>query len=141
MQWYTSVYLQMLAGMSGVVANAWWKYGIGEGGDYVREGGVIDIDGKQTLSKRLKVGLVIFDEIENGNVVYFNKLVQICEDKGIAARATVSKSLDSLFDKGILCSSMVEMDNRWTKQIRFTNEGKKFFKHIRKELKKMEIDA
>jgi DNA-binding PadR family transcriptional regulator len=102
------------------------------------QGGMtMDVDGTLKLSKRLSIGLVIFDEIEKGNKVYFNNLVDLCKEKGIASRATVSLALDSLYDSGILRSKMEESDGYWKKYIHLTNEGSRLFKRISAELKEM----
>ena len=94
----------------------------------------MDIDGTIKLSKRLSVGLEIFESIKREESVHFNKLVEICKNKGIASRKTVSTSLDSMYDQGILTSKMVESNGRWTKQIYLTNEGTKLFTKIKKKL-------
>jgi len=108
-------------------------------GDIMREEPTMDIDGKLKLSKRLNVGLEIFELTKKEERIYFNKLVEICDRKGIASRATVSKALDPLFDRGLLHSEMVKVDGRWTKQLELTGEGTKFFTKIRKSLEKQGI--
>ena len=102
----------------------------------MQNGEVIDIEANARLSKRLNVGLVILEYADKGESLYFNKLVKICTERGIACRATVSGSLDSLFDRGHLRSKMVEVNGRWTKHIFLSNEGKKFFTNIYKDLRK-----
>lgn len=62
------------------------------------------------------------------NGIGFNELVNGL--KGRASRVTISKSLDSLFDMGLLTSEWALADGKWRKIISTSNESRDIIDHM-----------
>jgi hypothetical protein len=89
----------------------------------------------ELLSKELVVARVIYAaEFENDpEPMFFNRLVSILESKHLASRATVSKSLDMLFDQGILKADWQKRpDGKYVRGLEIAGEAKKFIEAIYK---------
>jgi hypothetical protein len=85
------------------------------------------------LSKELVVARVIYAaQVEKDpEPMYFNRLVSILDKKGLASRATVSKSLDMLFDQGILKAEWHKRsDGKYVRALEVAGEAQKFIDAI-----------
>ncbi len=91
---------------------------------------------EKLLSKELLVASEIYrlSEIENEEV-YFSKLVDILSEKRKASSATINKSMDILFDLGMIYAEWGKLKNgRWARILRIAGESKEFIKGIYKEI-------
>jgi len=90
---------------------------------------------EQLLSKELIVASEIYrlSEIENTKV-YFTKLVDILSKKRKASAATINKSMDILFDLGMIYADWEKLENgRWARVLKIAGESKDFIKGIYEE--------
>ena len=91
---------------------------------------------EEILSKELIVASAIYKltEVEKEEV-YFSKLVEILSKEGKASSATINKSMDILFDLGMIYAEWKKLENgRWARVIRIAGESKEFIKGIYKEI-------
>ena len=94
------------------------------------------VEKEKLLSKELLVASEIYrlSEIENEEV-YFSKLVDILSKKGKASSATINKSMDILFDLGMIYAEWGKLKNgRWARIIKIAGESKEFIKGLYKEI-------
>ena len=78
------------------------------------------------LSTDLKVCYYIykFNDIE-GKKIWFSKLVETFND---ASRSTISKSIDKLFDLGMIDGKWEKAEGKWTRVFKISGEAKDFVK-------------
>lgn len=81
------------------------------------------------LSYDLKICSVIYEyEHEKHEKVWFSKLVDVLE--GEMSRATVSKTIDKLFDLGIIDGTWEKVDGKWTRVFKIAGEAEDFIRTI-----------
>jgi len=82
------------------------------------------------LSNELRVATEIHAAtVEGKEPVHFNSLVARLKD--VMARATVSRSLDMLFDQGVVKAEWVQRaDGRHVRQLSIAGENQEFVKRI-----------
>jgi len=77
------------------------------------------------LSKDLIVAMEIYKYSDNKTgreePIFFSKLVVNLEGK--VSRSTISKSIDRLFDLGIIDGSWEKVDSRWTRVFKISGEA------------------
>ena len=90
------------------------------------------------LSKELIVASTIYKLTEEeGNEVYFSKLVQELEKEKRVSKTTINKSLDILFDLGMIYADWKKLSNgKWARVIRIAGESKAFIRKIYEEIYK-----
>lgn len=90
---------------------------------------VVDKERKSPLSNDFKVAAEIYHCQINGQLVWYTKLVSLLE--GEISKNTVSKSLDTLFDWGIVKSEYGETENgRAGKLLMITNESEPIIRDL-----------
>ena len=79
---------------------------------------------KNILSTPYIVATKIYelDEIE-GKLAYFSELVRLF--KGVLSPVTVSKSIDSLLDVGIITAKWEKSSGKWVRVFTVSNEARK----------------
>ena len=82
------------------------------------------------LSTDLKVCYVIYESEQRKDKIWFSKLVQILEKD--VSRGTISKSLDKLFDLGMIDGQWEKADGKWTRTFTITGEAKDFIRNVYK---------
>ncbi len=81
------------------------------------------------LSNDLKICSVIYEyEHVKHEKIWFSKLVGILE--GEISRATVSKTLDKLFDLGMIDGTWEKVEGKWTRVFRVTGEAEELIRTI-----------
>lgn len=90
----------------------------------------------EILSKELLVALEIYEATEKTKEpIHFNSLVD--RMAGRASRATVSRSLDMLFDQGIVRAEWItRKDGRYIRSLTIAGEARDFLKEIHKRIAK-----
>jgi DNA-binding transcriptional ArsR family regulator len=89
----------------------------------------------ELLSKELVVAREIYaaKATKDSEPMFFNRLVEILEKKHLASRATVSKSLDMLFDQGIVRADWMKRgDGKYVRALTIAGEAQKFVEAIYK---------
>lgn len=87
----------------------------------------------ELLSKELIVARAIYAaRVEKDpEPMYFNRLVGILEERKLASRATVSKSLDMLFDQGIVKADWQKRkDGKYVRALKIAGEAQSFVEAI-----------
>ena len=74
----------------------------------------------QVLSNDFLICLKIFEANQKGEKIWFSKLVEMM--RGKISLSTVSKSLDRLFDRGMVDGDWEKVDGRWTRTLKITGE-------------------
>lgn len=80
------------------------------------------------LSNDLKICYIIREYAEKGKKLYFTKLVE--ELKEDMSRTTASKTLNKLFDLGIIDGSWEKVDSKWTRVFRIAGEAEDLVEKI-----------
>ena len=91
---------------------------------------------ERLLSKELIVASEIYrlTEIEKEEV-YFSKLAKILSKEKKASSATINKSLDILFDLGMIYAEWGKLENgKWARLLKIAGESKDFIKRIYEEI-------
>lgn len=84
---------------------------------------------RDLLSKDLEVALEVYEsDKEKDEKIYLSKLVE--QLKGRVSRATISKSLDRLFDLGILNAQWEKSEGKWVRVFYVTGEATEFLKDM-----------
>ena len=87
------------------------------------------MDNWALLSPELKVCYVIYEFTNlKGKRIWFNKIVKILENE--ISRSSVSKSLDKLFDLGIIDGKWELADGKWSRSFNIAGEANEFVKSI-----------
>ena len=89
----------------------------------------------ELLSTELLVARTIFAAraTRDPEPMYFNRLAEILSKDGLASRATVSKSLDMLFDQGIVKADWQKRsDGKYVRSLTIAGEAQKFIEAIYK---------
>ncbi len=87
------------------------------------------------LSNELRVGVEIYRaNEERKEPIYFTSLTERMKD--VMSRATVSKSIDILFDLGMLRADWEMVEGTWARTLKIANEAKSFFKKLSDEVEK-----
>lgn len=88
----------------------------------------------ELLSNELRVGVEIFRANEElRKPVYFTLLVDQLKD--VMSRSTVSKSIDILFDLGMLRADWETINGNWARTLKIANEAKDFFQKMSDNVK------
>lgn len=84
----------------------------------------------ELLSPDLKVCSVIYEFSKvRKEKIWFNKIVRVLDND--VSRSTVSKSLDKLFDLGIIDGNWEKVNGRkWTRVFKIAGEANDFVKNI-----------
>lgn len=81
------------------------------------------------LSNDLKICTVVYEyDRVKGEKVWFSKLVKILE--GDMSRVTISKSLDKLFDLGMVDGNWEKVEGKWTRTFTVAGESEDLIKNI-----------
>ena len=80
------------------------------------------------LSADLKVCYFIYGAEQKNEKIWFSKLVKLL-DKDVS-RGTISKSIDKLFDLGMIDGQWEKVDGKWTRTFTVTGETKSFIRNI-----------
>lgn len=88
------------------------------------------------LSKELRIGVEIFRaNEERKEPIYFTSLTERMKEN-VMSRSTVSKSIDILFDLGMLRADWEMVEGTWARTLKIANEAKSFFKKLSDEVEK-----
>lgn len=88
----------------------------------------------ELLSNELRVGVEIFRANEElRKPVYFTLLVDQLKD--VMSRSTVSKSIDILFDLGMLRADWEMVNGNWARTLKIANEAKDFLQKMSDNVK------
>ena len=92
-----------------------------------------EMEGWKVLSLDMKICTLIYemDEVRDEKV-WLSKLVRMLE--GEAVRATVSKTVDRLFDLGIVDGEWEKVDGKWTRVLRIAGEAHEFVEAVAKSV-------
>ncbi|MCK5260545.1 MAG: hypothetical protein KAJ44_00015 [Thermoplasmatales archaeon] len=83
----------------------------------------------ELLSPELKACSVIYEFTQiKKEKIWFNKIVKILEKD--VSRSTISKSLDKLFDLGVIDGNWKKAEGKWTRVFNISGEAKDFVKSI-----------
>lgn len=91
---------------------------------------------EEVLSKDFQVCLKIYEFNHKGEDIWFSKLVR--EMEGMSAQSTISKSLDRLFDLGMIDGEWTTVDGRWTRTLKVTGEFTGFVDSLYNAMKSCE---
>ena len=84
--------------------------------------------GWEVLSPDLKVACKIYECETKKEEIWFSKLVDALE--GDVSRTTISKSIDKLFDLGIIDGEWKKVKTRWYRVFKIAGEASVFIKNI-----------
>ena len=85
------------------------------------------------LSNELRIGVEIYRATEEKKEpIYFTLLTN--RMKSVMSRSTVSKSIDILFDLGMLRADWETVGGNWARTLKIANEARSFFKKISEEV-------
>lgn len=82
----------------------------------------------QVISDDLQVCLKIYEYNLREEEIWFNKLVK--EMDGSPTQHTISRSLDKLFDRGMIDGEWKKVDGCWTRTLNVTGEFTGFIKGL-----------
>ena len=82
----------------------------------------------QVISDDLQVCLKIYEYNLRREKIWFNKLVE--EMGGSPTQRTISKSLDKLFDRGMIDGKWEKVDGCWTRTLNVTGEFTGFIRGL-----------
>ena len=99
-----------------------------------RTKGVCELTDWSILSNDLKVCYVIYDCQKNRKKIWFSKLVEVLAND--VSRATISKSLDKLFDLGMIDGNWEKVDGKWTRVFKIAGEAEDLVKAIYENTKR-----
>lgn len=88
------------------------------------------------FSNDFQVCLKIYEFNQKGEKIWFSKLVK--EMKGKPTQSTISKSLDKLFDRGMIDGDWEKVDGSWTRTLKITGEFTGFVKGLYNVAKDLE---
>jgi predicted transcriptional regulator len=88
------------------------------------------------LSTDLKICVAIYDHNQRKDPIWFSKLVD--EFKGESSRATISKSIDKLFDLGMIDGKWEKVESRWTRTFVIAGEAEDLVKKLYESTKDSE---
>lgn len=81
------------------------------------------------LSNDLKICSVIYQyQHEKNEKVWFSKLVDLLADD--MSRTTVSKTVDKLFDLGMIDGTWEKVDGKWTRTFKIAGEAEDLIRTI-----------
>jgi len=84
---------------------------------------------EQVLSNDFLVCTKIYEFTKKKNEdIWFSKLVKSMN--GSPSQSTISKSIDKLFDRGMIDGDWKKVDGRWTRTFRITGEFEGFVKGL-----------
>ena len=84
---------------------------------------------EQVLSNDFQVCTKIYEFNKNSEDIWYSKLVKVMN--GSMSQSTISKSLDRLFDRGMIDGDWKKVDgNRWTRTFKITDEFEGFIKGL-----------
>jgi len=83
---------------------------------------------EQVLSNDFLVCTKIYEFNKKEEDIWFSKLVKSM--KGSPSQSTISKSLDRLFDRGMIDGDWKKVDGRWTRTFKITGEFEGFVKGL-----------
>jgi len=86
------------------------------------------VDARQVLSNDFLVCTKIYEFNKNKEDVWFSKLVKSMN--GSPSQSTISKSIDKLFDRGMIDGNWKKVDGRWTRTFKITGEFEGFVKGL-----------
>lgn len=86
------------------------------------------------LSLELKICAKICELNKKKEKVWLGKLVRILRDD--ASKVTISKTVDRLFDLGIVDGKWEEVDGKWTRVLTVAGEARGFVRSICASLEK-----
>lgn len=78
----------------------------------------------EVLSNDFLVCTKIYEFNERDESIWFSKLVKVMN--GSPSQSTISKSIDRLFDRGMIDGDWEKVDGRWTRTFKITGEFKGF---------------
>ncbi|MCL2607085.1 MAG: hypothetical protein FWD92_00800 [Methanomassiliicoccaceae archaeon] len=79
---------------------------------------------EQVLSNDFLVCTKIYEFGKSGEDVWFSKLVKSMN--GSPSQSTISKSIDRLFDRGMIDGEWKKVEGRWTRTFKITGEFEGF---------------
>jgi len=91
---------------------------------------------EQVLSNDFLICIKIFESNKNNEKIWFSKLVE--EMQGKLSVSTVSKSLDRLFDRGMIDGDWEKVDGHWTRTLKITGEFSGFVEGLYNATEKCE---
>ena len=80
------------------------------------------------LSLDLKICMKIYDLERKKEKVWLGKLVRILSND--ASKVTISKTVDRLFDLGIVDGKWEEVEGKWTRVLTVAGEAEGFIKSV-----------
>ena len=80
------------------------------------------------LSNDLKICHVVYEYNQRTEKIWFSKLVE--ELEGVVSKVTISKSIDRLFDLGVINGSWEKVEGKWTRVISIAGEAESFVKNV-----------
>ncbi len=83
---------------------------------------------EHVFSNDLQVCLKIYEFNQKEEKIWFSKLVK--EMHGTPTQSTISKSLDKLFDRGMIDGEWENVNGRWTRTLKVTGEFTGFIKGL-----------
>lgn len=91
---------------------------------------------EQIFSNDFQVCLKIYEFNQRNEKIWFNKLVK--EMNGTPTQSTISKSLDKLFDRGMIDGEWEKVNGCWTRTLKVTGEFTGFVKGLYNVVKELE---
>ena len=91
-------------------------------------GDIAMVKKEQVFSNDFQVCLKIYEFNQKGEKIWFSKLVK--EMNGTPTQSTISKSLDKLFDRGMIDGEWERVDGYWTRTLKVTGEFTGFVRGI-----------
>ena len=86
------------------------------------------VQARQVLSSDFLVCTKIYEFNKNGEDIWFSKLVKSMN--GNPSQSTISKSVDKLFDRGMIDGDWKKVDGRWIRTFKITGEFEGFVKGL-----------
>ncbi len=86
------------------------------------------VKNKQIFSNDLLVCLEIYHFNQKNEKIWFSKLVEMMHRS--LTQSTISKSLDKLFDRGMIDGNWENVDGYWTRTLKVTDEFTGFIKGL-----------
>lgn len=86
---------------------------------------------KEILSKDLRICVAIYEHNLKNEPVWFSRLVT--ELEADVSRSTISKSIDKLFDLGIIDGNWEKVDGKWTRVFKIAGEAEDLVKKLYEE--------
>lgn len=86
------------------------------------------IQPREVLSNDFLVCTKIYEFNKNNEDIWFSKLVKSMN--GSPSQSTISKSIDKLFDRGMIDGDWKKVEGRWTRTFKITSEFEGFVKGL-----------